>query len=100
MMTQMQTGIRDILEADAKRIDQALDRLQPETEHEPVSIHRAMRHSIFAGAGQILDGIEDLGAAIEMLYTYSPTHDDLPALDNDDLRRGEPNRTLLLSCRP
>jgi geranylgeranyl diphosphate synthase type II len=105
-MMPMQTGVLDILEADAKSIDQALDRLLPGTEQEPVSIHRAMRHSVFAGgkrlrpalcmeAGRMIagngpEGIEDLGAAIEMLHTYSLIHDDLPALDNDDLRRGKP----------
>src|SRR6202042_3328003 len=86
--------------------DAALDRLIPlETQH-PVSIHKAMRHSVFAGgkrlrpvlcmeagrmvAGSLPDGIEELGAALEMLHTYSLIHDDLPALDNDDLRRGRP----------
>jgi len=86
--------------------DAALDRLIPlETQH-PVSIHKAMRHSVFAGgkrlrpvlcmeagrmiAGSLPKGIEDLGAALEMLHTYSLIHDDLPALDNDDLRRGRP----------
>ncbi len=65
-----------------------------------------MRHSVFAGgkrlrpilcmeaarmvAGKLPDGVEELGAAIEMLHTYSLIHDDLPALDNDDLRRGRP----------
>jgi len=65
-----------------------------------------MRHSTFAGgkrlrpslayhaavtiAGALPPGIERLGAAIEMLHTYSLIHDDLPALDNDDLRRGKP----------
>jgi geranylgeranyl diphosphate synthase type II len=65
-----------------------------------------MRHSVFAGgkrvrpvlcmhagsmiAGRHPEGIEDLAAAIEMLHTYSLIHDDLPALDNDDLRRGNP----------
>ena len=86
--------------------DAALDRLIPlETEH-PVSIHKAMRHSVFAGgkrlrpilcmeagrmvAGSLPVGIDELGAALEMLHTYSLIHDDLPALDNDDLRRGRP----------
>lgn len=86
--------------------DAALDRLIPlETQH-PVSIHKAMRHSVFAGgkrlrpilcleggrmiAGSLPPGIEELGAALEMLHTYSLIHDDLPALDNDDLRRGRP----------
>ena len=87
-------------------VDAALDRLIPlETQH-PVSIHKAMRHSVFAGgkrlrpvlcieAGRLVAasypaGIEELGAALEMLHTYSLIHDDLPALDNDDLRRGRP----------
>ncbi len=90
--------------------DAALDRLIPlETQH-PESIHKAMRHSVFAGgkrlrpvlcmeAGRMVAGslpgslpacIEELGAALEMLHTYSLIHDDLPALDNDDLRRGRP----------
>jgi geranylgeranyl diphosphate synthase type II len=86
--------------------DAALDRLIPlETQH-PVSIHKAMRHSVFAGgkrlrpilcmeagrmvAGSLPPGIEELGGALEMLHTYSLIHDDLPALDNDDLRRGRP----------
>lgn len=86
--------------------DASLDRLIPlETQH-PVSIHKAMRHSVFAGgkrlrpilcmeagrmiAGSLPSGIEDVGAALEMLHTYSLIHDDLPALDNDDLRRGRP----------
>ena len=86
--------------------DAALDRLIPlETQH-PVSIHKAMRHSVFAGgkrlrpilcmeagrmvAGSFPVGIDELGAALEMLHTYSLIHDDLPALDNDDLRRGRP----------
>jgi geranylgeranyl diphosphate synthase, type II len=105
-MRQMQANVQEILEIDAQRIDQALDRLLPPPEQEPVSIHRAMRHSVFAGgkrlrpvlcmeaaamiAGELPPGIEELGAAIEMLHTYSLIHDDLPALDNDDLRRGKP----------
>src|SRR6202034_481387 len=92
----------------AELIDHALDRLLPGAEQAPISIHRAMRHSVFAGgkrlrpvlcmeaarmivgSGEIPKGVEELGAAIEMLHTYSLIHDDLPALDNDDLRRGKP----------
>jgi geranylgeranyl diphosphate synthase type II len=86
--------------------DAALERLLPGTETQPHNIHRAMRHSVFAGgkrlrpllviesarmvAGTLPDGAVDVGAAIEMLHTYSLIHDDLPALDNDDLRRGKP----------
>ncbi len=86
--------------------DAALNRLLPAADQHPVSIHQAMRHSVFAGgkrlrpilcmeagrmvAGCFPEGIEELGAALEMLHTYSLIHDDLPALDNDDLRRGRP----------
>jgi geranylgeranyl diphosphate synthase type II len=86
--------------------DAALERLLPGTNVYPTVIHKAMRHSVFAGgkrlrpilcmeaarmvAGKLPEGIDELGAAIEMLHTYSLIHDDLPALDNDDLRRGRP----------
>ena len=98
--------LKQTLEQGQALTDAALERLlPPETQH-PVSIHKAMRHSVFAGgkrlrpilcmeagrmiAGSLPSGIEDLGAALEMLHTYSLIHDDLPALDNDDLRRGRP----------
>lgn len=98
--------LTETLEQGRRLADAALDRLIPlETEH-PISIHKAMRHSVFAGgkrlrpvlcmeagrmiAGSLPPGIEELGAALEMLHTYSLIHDDLPALDNDDLRRGRP----------
>jgi geranylgeranyl diphosphate synthase, type II len=94
------------LEEGRKLTDAALERLLPRANMRPTSIHQAMRHSVFAGgkrirpilcmeagravAGSLPSGIEDLGAALEMLHTYSLIHDDLPALDNDDLRRGRP----------
>jgi len=94
------------LEEGRKLTDAALERLLPAASERPTSIHQAMRHSVFAGgkrlrpilcmeAGRAVVGslppeIEDLGAALEMLHTYSLIHDDLPALDNDDLRRGRP----------
>jgi geranylgeranyl diphosphate synthase type II len=98
--------LQETLREGQQLADAALDRLIPlETQH-PVSIHKAMRHSVFAGgkrlrpilcmqagrmvAGSLPSGIEELGAALEMLHTYSLIHDDLPALDNDDLRRGRP----------
>jgi len=95
-----------ILEEGRLLADSALERLLPTADQYPSSIHQAMRHSVFAGgkrlrpilcmeAGQMVHGcvptgIEELGAALEMLHTYSLIHDDLPALDNDDLRRGRP----------
>lgn len=86
-------------------VDEALDRLLPDAGTEPVEIHEAMRYSVFAGgkrvrpalvvlAGEAWGGSrEDLlvgGAALEMVHTFSLIHDDLPALDDDDLRRGRP----------
>ena len=98
--------LRETLDAGCKVIDAALDRLLPPDDAYPQMIHRAMRHSVFAGGkrirpvlcleaaraitGTLTAGVENLGAALEMLHTYSLVHDDLPALDNDDLRRGKP----------
>ena len=98
--------LTQILEEGRRLTDAALERLLPAASERPTSIHQAMRHSVFAGgkrlrpilcmeAGRAVVGslppeIEDLGAALEMLHTYSLIHDDLPALDNDDLRRGRP----------
>jgi geranylgeranyl diphosphate synthase, type II len=98
--------LKDILEQGRLVTDEALDRLLPSATRYPSSIHQAMRHSVFAGGkrlrpilcietaqmvgGCVPIGVEELGAALEMLHTYSLIHDDLPALDNDDLRRGRP----------
>src|SRR5579863_7239327 len=98
--------LKETLEQGRMAVDAALERLIPSEAQHPVSIHKAMRHSVFAGgkrlrpilcmeAGRMVNGslpagIEELGAALEMLHTYSLIHDDLPALDNDDLRRGRP----------
>jgi geranylgeranyl diphosphate synthase type II len=98
--------LADILEKGRAITDEALERLLPAATQYPASIHQAMRHSVFAGGkrlrpilcleaarmvGKLLPlGVEELGAALEMLHTYSLIHDDLPALDNDDLRRGRP----------
>jgi geranylgeranyl diphosphate synthase type II len=95
-----------MLDSGRRAIDETLERLLPGPDATPQSIHRAVRHSVFAGgkrirpilcmeaarmvSGDLPVGIEELGAALEMLHTYSLVHDDLPALDNDDLRRGKP----------
>ncbi len=102
----MQPNVKSLLLSGAQLTDAALERLLPSPDTLPHSIHRAMRHSTFAGGkrlrpilcmeaarmvtGTLPGGIANLGAAIEMLHTYSLIHDDLPALDNDDLRRGKP----------
>jgi geranylgeranyl diphosphate synthase, type II len=110
----MTSTVKTLLQMGAGLTDAALERLLPGPETLPHSIHRAMRHSTFAGGkrlrpilcmeaarvtaggaselagSELPGGVADLGAAIEMLHTYSLIHDDLPALDNDDLRRGQP----------
>ena len=102
----MAVDVKSLNKQAAEITDRALEELLPSAETVPASIHGAMRHSTFAGgkrlrpllayqaavtiAGSLPPGIARLGAAIEMLHTYSLIHDDLPALDNDDLRRGKP----------
>ncbi len=104
----MDFDVHTLLKAGAALTDEALERLLPSPDTQPHSIHRAMRHSTFAGGkrlrpilcleaarmvagGNSVDGpASELGAALEMIHTYSLIHDDLPALDNDDLRRGQP----------
>ena len=92
-------------EEDRLAVDASLDRLMPAASAEPPSIHEAMRYSVFAGGKRIrpilcLESARIFHAdvasahypacAIEFIHTYSLIHDDLPALDNDDLRRGKP----------
>ncbi len=92
-------------EEDRVAVDAALDRLLPSETTQPSSIHEAMRYSVFAGGKRIrpilcLETARIFAAdvtpalhpacAIEFIHTYSLIHDDLPALDNDDLRRGKP----------
>src|SRR6202453_5143122 len=104
-MRTMSVDVKLLNKEAAEITDRALEELIPSADTVPASIHGAMRHSTFAGgkrlrpllayqaamtiAGELPNGIAQLGAAIEMLHTYSLIHDDLPALDNDDLRRGK-----------
>ena len=86
-------------------VDQTLDRLIPKAEVEPRVLHEAIRWSVFAGGKRIrpalvhavgmafgaeMSALSRTAAAIEMIHTYSLIHDDLPAMDDDDLRRGQP----------
>ena len=95
----------DFFETDHAIIEAELGRLLPPENTPPTSIHRAMRYSVFAGGKRIrpilcleaarmfdqnLAGAVQAGCALELIHTYSLIHDDLPALDNDDLRRGKP----------
>ncbi len=105
----MESTVKTMLREGAALTEAALERLLPGPETLPHSIHRAMRHSVFAGGKRlrpilcieaakmlsrtsdaVAEGAAELGAALEMLHTYSLIHDDLPALDDDVLRRGQP----------
>ena len=92
-------------EEDRLAVDAALERLLPAETTPPSSIHTAMRYSVFAGGKRMRPTLcleaarifeSDVtpalhpACAIEFIHTYSLIHDDLPALDNDDLRRGKP----------
>jgi geranylgeranyl diphosphate synthase, type II len=87
------------------RVDEALELWVPAETIPPHSIHKAMRYSLFAGGKRIRPvlclaaadavadfprGVEQVACTLEMIHTYSLIHDDLPAMDNDDLRRGRP----------
>lgn len=99
------TTVSQFLEERRALIDRELDQILPPEDTLPPSIHKAMRYSVFAGgkrlrpilcaeSGRLLgaDGpsLLRIASALEMVHTYSLIHDDLPALDNDDLRRGKP----------
>jgi len=93
------------LQQQVARVDAALETYLPSDERMPQQLHQAMRYSIFAGGKRIrpvlmLAACDAVGGqseialpaacAMEMIHTYSLIHDDLPAMDNDDLRRGRP----------
>jgi geranylgeranyl diphosphate synthase type II len=98
------TALADYLVTQQGLVDSALDRLAPPESALPSTIHRAMRYSLFAGgkrirpilcleaaraAGDAGAGTLEAACSLEMIHTYSLIHDDLPALDNDDYRRGK-----------
>jgi geranylgeranyl diphosphate synthase, type II len=97
--------LAEYMAARQKAVDAALNCWVPPEDENPATIHRAMRYSLFAGGKRIRPllaiaaaeavsdaplGVESCACALELIHTYSLIHDDLPALDNDDLRRGRP----------
>jgi geranylgeranyl diphosphate synthase type II len=97
--------LEDYFREQCRDVDAALDRWVPAESEPPENIHRAMRYSLFAGGKRIRPvlcltaaraisddaaAVVDAACTLEMIHTYSLIHDDLPALDNDDLRRGRP----------
>jgi len=98
-------NVKAYLQSRQMKIDRALDRYLPKESVKPTTIHKAMRYSLFAGgkrlrpilclaaaeaAGGKIDCALPLASAMECIHTYSLVHDDLPSMDNDDLRRGRP----------
>lgn len=97
--------IKEYLKEKRSLVEEALDRYLPKEMEMPVTIHKAMRYSMMAGGKRIrpilciasceaVGGSPDIvlpvACALEMIHTYSLIHDDLPAMDDDDLRRGRP----------
>jgi geranylgeranyl diphosphate synthase type II len=97
--------LKEFFNEQQRLVDAALDRFTPAESEHPATIHQAMRHSLFAGGKRIRPilciasaaAVSDNSPAamhaacsLEMIHTYSLIHDDLPALDNDDFRRGKP----------
>jgi geranylgeranyl diphosphate synthase type II len=97
--------LAQFLETRSATVNAALDRFLPAAATKPATIHKAMRYSLFAGGkrmrpalvlaaaaacgGREADALP-LACAVECIHTYSLVHDDLPAMDNDDFRRGKP----------
>lgn len=97
--------LKEYLATRAAEVDAALDAFLPKAKEKPATIHAAMRYSVFAGGKRLrpilcLAAAEACGGdaesamppacAVEILHTYSLVHDDLPCMDDDDLRRGRP----------
>ncbi|MEI8037566.1 MAG: polyprenyl synthetase family protein [Verrucomicrobiota bacterium] len=97
--------LKTYLAARAAEVDAAIDAFLPKAKDRPATIHTAMRYAVFAGGKRLrpvicLAAAEACGdgyanalaaaCALELMHTYSLVHDDLPAMDDDDLRRGRP----------
>ena len=105
MSAKTQFDLQQFLATRTKTVNAALDKFLPSEKTKPATIHKAMRYSLFAGGkrmrpalclaaaaacgGREADALP-LACAVECIHTYSLIHDDLPAMDNDDFRRGKP----------
>jgi len=98
-------ALNDFMQACTARVENTLDRLLPPKETLPARLHEAMRYSTLSGgkrirpllvyaAGQAvgvsMEQLDTPAAAVELIHAYSLVHDDLPAMDDDDLRRNQP----------
>jgi len=103
--SEIEMDLKNYLKERCKLVDDALDNFLPRPDDLPASLHKSMRYSVFAGGKRIrpilmLAACEAVGGniahampaacAMEMIHTYSLIHDDLPAMDDDDFRRGNP----------
>ncbi len=101
----MLAGLPDMLESGARSVEETLEKLLPQATGPEGRFHEAMRYAVFNGGKRLrpvlvtlsaavfgITGVRALrtAAAVEMIHCYSLIHDDLPALDDDDLRRGRP----------
>ena len=97
--------IKGYLEQKRQEVDRFLESVVPGEDAPPVNLHKAMRYSLFAGGKRVrpilavaacestggpLSAILPFASAVELIHTYSLIHDDLPAMDDDDYRRGKP----------
>ncbi len=105
MSAKNQFDLQQFLATRTQTVNRALDQFLPGEKTRPATIHKAMRYSLFAGGkrmrpalclaaaaacgGREADALP-LACAVECIHTYSLIHDDLPAMDNDDFRRGKP----------
>ena len=98
-------NVKTLLDRASEAVEGRLEELLPPSDEEPTRLHSAMRHSVFAGGkrfrpalliavgeafGAEVGELTGTAAAIELIHTYSLIHDDLPSMDDDDLRRGKP----------
>lgn len=98
-------NIKDYLEQKRDDVDRFLDSVMPSATAAPATLHESMRYSLMAGGkrvrpilalaaaeavGQPAPGLMPIACSLELIHTYSLIHDDLPAMDNDDFRRGKP----------
>ena len=105
MAAKQSFDLNQFLATRTETVNAALDKFLPSEKTKPATIHKAMRYSLFAGgkrmrpavllaAAAACGGSEKdampLACAVECIHTYSLIHDDLPAMDNDDFRRGKP----------
>ena len=101
----MSLDVHAYMKERARAVDEALERSLPPESAPPETVHKAMRYSVFAGGkrlrpvlviagaeavGGAMDDVMPTACAMELIHTYSLVHDDLPAMDDDDFRRGRP----------